>query len=370
MTAPRVGQIDSLTTLRGGLATWVVAYHFWNDVVRLFPDADVLSPVARFGYMAVPAFFMLSGFVLAHNYADRFARGSLAGVWTFWKLRLARIYPVHLATLLAVAVMVAVGTRAGLPPSGEGYTAREFALNLFLVHTWVPDFRLSWNYPSWSISSEWFAYLVFPFAAVWVLPRLRSPARAATFAVVCLVGSVALMTLWSGKPYYELVLVVPTFFAGASAYRLGSARPGRGGRMYRCASDVLVALGVGCCFIPLPDVAVGGLVVVGFGLIVTLARAGDRPRGLWLAMPLVFLGEVSYSLYMTHTLAQKVVYKLLPAAAFADSPWWTKVGVLAAYAGLIAAFCLGSYYLIELPARTWARRVLRPASPDSRPPAP
>lgn len=360
-------QIDSLTTLRGGLALWVVVYHYWNDVVRLFPAADALSPIARLGHMAVPAFFMLSGFVLTHNYADRFAGGSLAGVWTFWKLRLARIYPVHLATLLAVAVMVEVGTRLGMPPGGEGYTTREFVLNLFLVHTWVPDFRLNWNYPSWSISSEWFAYLAFPLAAAWLLHRLRSAARAAAFAAVCLTGTVVLMTWWAGKPFYELVLVVPTFFAGTAACLFVTASPGGGGRIERGAADALLAGLAACCFIPFPDLAVAGLAVVCFALIVALARAGDRPRGYWITKPATYLGEVSYSLYMTHTLAQKVAYKLLPAASFAESHWGVKAGVLAAYAGLVAACCLGSYYLIERPARTWARRLIRPTTQPAPP---
>ena len=73
-TARPQGQINALTSLRGWLALWVVFYHFWDDVLRLSPSMAALSPLVRLGHMAVPAFFMLSGFVLAYTYSDRFHR--------------------------------------------------------------------------------------------------------------------------------------------------------------------------------------------------------------------------------------------------------------------------------------------------------
>ena len=103
---PRPREILSLTSLRGFLAVWVVVYHFWNDVLRLFPFTEFLSPIVQMGHMAVPAFFMLSGFVLSYNYADRFHTLRRHEIVRFLCLRLARIYPVHLVTLLMVAAMV------------------------------------------------------------------------------------------------------------------------------------------------------------------------------------------------------------------------------------------------------------------------
>src|SRR5262245_21034494 len=99
-------EIVSLTALRGVLASWVVVYHYWNDVLALFPVAEPLTPAARWGHMAVPAFFMLSGFVLAYTYTDKFRTLSRRRVDSFIGRRLARVYPVHLATLLVVAAMV------------------------------------------------------------------------------------------------------------------------------------------------------------------------------------------------------------------------------------------------------------------------
>lgn len=86
-----------------------------------------------------------------------------------------------------------------------------------------------------------------------------------------------------------------------------------------------------------------------------LARLRDRPHGFWVTTRAIYLGEVSYSLYMTHTLAQKVLVKVLPSGRFSASGVEVKIGVGVAYIALIVIFTLASYYLIERPCRKWLR---------------
>ncbi len=355
---PPPREIPSLTSLRGFLAVWVVTYHFWNDVLRLFPLAELLSPIVQLGHMAVPAFFMLSGFVLSFNYADRFSILRRNEVVRFLCLRLARIYPVHLVTLLAVAAMVQVSNRAGYQLTDAGYSTQDFVLNLLLVHTWVPDFRLNWNYPSWSISSEWFAYLLFPFAVTGGLRQLTTPFRAIAFGVATLAGSIAVMVCWQPWPFYELVLVVPTFFTGAAIYWIVRKR---------CVSPtvsssrwlpelLVLALGAFCFMLPV-GLMIAALLCGFFFLILTLLQFGGSSL-VWNSRPAIILGEVSYSLYMTHTLAQKVLYRLLPSARFetADTP--TKLCVLIGYVGLVLIFCFASFFLIESPCRRFFKKAV------------
>jgi peptidoglycan/LPS O-acetylase OafA/YrhL len=335
----------------------VVAYHFWNDAARLNPVLDALSPIARAGHFAVPGFFILSGFVLAFNYSARFAAWPPQRVLGFWALRLARIYPVHIVTLLAVAAMVAGADRLGYELTDAGYSTRDFILNVFLIHTWVPEFRLNWNYPSWSISSEWFAYLIFPFASAVLLPRVATPRRAFALLVVCLAGA-GVMFLAGNFPFRELLIVVPTFFAGMAVFALTRDRPAATGDLARLIPEILLAALAGACFL---GGAAGTLAIIFilFGLVFALARLVDQPHRWWIASPLVYLGEVSYSLYMTHTLAQKVLYRVLPSSRFESSDWPTRVVVSAAYVAAITAACLVSYYLVERPCRRWFRRRLR-----------
>ncbi len=353
------GEIVALTALRGLLALWVVFYHFWNDVLRLFPATESLSPLVRMGNMAVPAFFILSGFVLAYNYGERFDRLRLSEVVRFECLRLARIYPVHLFTLLIVAAMVGVSSLAGYQLTDAGYTTRDFVLNLFLVHTWVPDYSFNWNYPSWSISSEWFAYLLFPLAVAGVLRHLTR-LGATLVTGIALAVAIAVTICWQPWPFYGLALVVPTFFAGAALYWILRGRLDTGdSRALRWLPEALVLAGVAAIFMLSFDGAAAALLCCFLAITAVLAWLGKNCHPVWSAFPAVFLGEVSYSLYMTHTLAQKLVYRLLPSARFESADLLTRLGVIGVYAILVLACCLGTYFLVESPCRQFFKRAMR-----------
>ncbi len=208
----RNSDIPSLSMVRGVLALWVVLYHFWPDVLALFPIWSLLTPMMTKGQFAVPAFFILSGVVLAYNYGDSFKQFSIGAAVSFLINRFARIYPVHLASLLVVLAMVTVSWNRGWEVADSGYTLRDFILNLFLVHTWVPHFTLNWNYPSWSISSEWFAYMLF-------VPLMATCYRLSSSwlwgGAVC--SYAAMLWVYNSPPetlFRELLVVVPTFLFG------------------------------------------------------------------------------------------------------------------------------------------------------------
>ena len=82
-------------------------------------------------------------------------------------------------------------------------------------------------------------------------------------------------------------------------------------------------------------------------------------KTFWNTTFLVSLGESSYSLYMTHTLAQKILYKLLPVQGFEGSTFVFKFGIVLLYAALIFAFSFASFYLIEKPFRIKFHKTLK-----------
>ena len=179
------------------------------------------------GYLAVDLFFILSGFVLALNYAESFRR-SLAGATDFYRLRFGRIYPLHFVMLmlfllnpLAVALFSASGDTSAY---GWDY----FVLSLFLVQNWGFSTELAWNDPAWSISTEVFAYLFFPLAAM-LMGRVNMTVGAALLVMVALLITLALAAQAEGGslgfdiPGFGLTRCCLQFLLGMLVWRL---RPG------------------------------------------------------------------------------------------------------------------------------------------------
>lgn len=344
-------EIPGLTTLRGLLAVWVVVYHFWADVLTLLPATRLLSPLAQAGNIAVPGFFMLSGLVMMHTYGLRMRVASWHGTRTFLALRLVRVYPVHLVTLLVVVAMVAVSHAVGIGLTDAGYTLRDFTLNLLLAHTWVPHFQLNWNYPSWSISSEWFVYCLFPFFVPIAMRQEPYARRIQVLTVVSLGASIVFMLLWPPRPFYEMLLVVPTFATGAWLAFI----PARSATAEYAWWHQLPTLGaivaVLACFVSSAPARIAIVLCCFVLTIAILFRARLQTHQVWAWRPAFVLGQVSYSLYMTHTLAQKVLYVVLPSGRYGSKSAAVRLAVLLAYLIAVALACLLTYRLVEEPAR-------------------
>jgi len=352
---PRRTAIDSLTSIRGLAALWVVLYHFQSDIVTLLPFAKSLLPFLGQGHFAVPIFFVLSGYVLTYNYLESIGvRTSLSEVLQFWGRRLQRIYPLHLATLFAVLPMVLAARLLGLTISEIGYSLRDFVLNLFLIHTWVPHFRLNWNYPSWSVSSEWFAYLFFPLACL-VFVRVRRITSLGGLALLFYALSIGLMLAGDHLPFREMTAVVGPFLLGctfARAIELGYV-PRFGTRIGAWMFLLTLLL---LPFHAAQQALSVAMMTTGIALVFALAAAGEECSRFWLWKPLIVLGEVSYSLYMVHTIVQKLVNEIAPAAKFADRPLTVRLLVLGGYVTSIALATWLAHVWIDVYFRKSLRR--------------
>ncbi|MGA4533297.1 acyltransferase family protein [Ectopseudomonas chengduensis] len=136
-------RLDQLTALRFFAALMIVFHHS----IGLF---GLKSLGVNLG-QGVSFFFILSGFILAYVYPSL---GSWREIRKFWWARIARIWPAHLACLFLGFLLI--------PYSFE---IKTFLANVFLVQAWLPlsKYYFSYNAVSWSISSELFFYLAFPF---------------------------------------------------------------------------------------------------------------------------------------------------------------------------------------------------------------
>ena len=173
-----------LDSWRGVCALLVALFHL-----------DVLSHVwglaiLRNAYLFVDFFFVLSGFVISHAYGARLNTHHDLGI--FMIRRLGRVWPLHLAVLAAFVAVEFVkwllssglGLAAGQPAFDPGGRAALATLpsQILLTQALGLDSGLTWNLPGWSISAEFWTYLVFGLACV-VSPKTKSVMLAAVAAL-------------------------------------------------------------------------------------------------------------------------------------------------------------------------------------------
>lgn len=345
---PERRQFAALTGIRG-LAAWlVVLYHLRLSLRDLLPAA-VIDGLGK-GYLAVDLFFMLSGFVIWYNYAPRLDRSGWAGIFQFLWRRFARVYPLHLAILLAF-----VGYARTLAATGRDiahYPLRELPYHLLLIQNWGFTDDLSWNEPAWSISTEFAAYLLFP---VLVAILARGWVRRWGWALIGLalmVGEwlfyrhVQQTSIGADISHLGLVRCLLEFGIGIAVAIGWQAGAGRMPFLPGAACLILLAtgwhFGLGeTAFVPL---------ALGLGLMALAGGRGLVTRAIGSPV-LHYLGEISYSTYLSHTL-------ILAGIASVLGPGLHQIGWLLAGGYLMSVLIVSVvlYHGLEKPAQRWLNR--------------
>jgi peptidoglycan/LPS O-acetylase OafA/YrhL len=371
----RSGEIKALTGLRIIAAVWVVLFHFRPLLWEAAPDfAAALAPVLDCGAQGVDLFFILSGFVLTWTYLDRMGRTwSMRATLRFLWLRLARVWPIYLVTLHLAALWIIFTRNVGHVPSEnvDTLTATSYIRQVFLVQLWYQPFfdGTSWNGPAWSISAEWLAYLLFAGLAL-VVFRMARATRARSLLLLAFAASLppVLLLLASGEfytPWSWLPRIVMQFTAGALACAaVRKLRPSdRARQAAGYVSILLIVALVGALYYfsthPVATVRdVSGLVDVLFVPIVVALSigAGNLPR-LLSTRVLVYLGQISFALYMVHELVHTAWIWAAQQFELTLSGGAGKF-IVAGLVALALAFSSLMYHLVEEPARRWMRRMV------------
>ena len=369
-------ELKPLTSLRFIAAFWVLLYHF-KDHLGL--DLGRFGLVAD-GYLGVDLFFTLSGFILAHVYLAALEGGRF-GYGGFLKNRIARVYPMHLAALGAMVALFAGASALGAGVgSADAFKWSDLPAHLFMVHAWGTTEAVGWNFPSWSISAEWAAYLLFPLVAGLVLKAKRHAALMAAGALaLCLVSFAALDTLhavlpWVGQDFSQMTAqigalrILPSFLLGVALYAFGRAHaaPKSWAWPIVCASAGWIAL---VCTLNLWEGLVWfGLAGLLYGLAETSRHGIDAPIS---GRMFVFLGAASYALYMIHLPIDIVWFHALERFGVSEA---SGLIVRAFAVGGVFVVCIAAsalaYLWLEEPARNWVRgfKLAKP-SPAPRPSA-
>ena len=385
--------IGQLTGVRFVAAFWVLLYHYQGALATAGLLVPVLHEVLRVGRLGVDLFFALSGFILTHTYLTKMGPTI---TWPksrhFLWLRLARIYPVHFVMLNVAGLAVLAQQKFGSSTAGsrDWLNVTDYLKQVLLIHEWGPNPQRGWNFPAWSLSMEWLAYLLFPFL---VLALFRFHQKLPTRVIALLWCVVLVPLLWYGIAYYgdpyyisdwgSTIRILTEFTAGGLTYlivlRHWDATPdGVKPRVERLATTlsvvipiVIVATALVLGHIgalqwsvsDLPDTPNAAdlppkyhliLVPLLIAWIGALALTSRGPSRYLSTERLVLGGFISFSLYMTHT----VWYGLWRAGMKAVH---INGGVLylVSFLGLVVGAIVIAWLMwkfVEEPAREWMRR--------------
>lgn len=385
-SGPDSRELPLLTALRGFAALLVLLFH---ARLILFPQwKEALAAhtlLLENAYLAVDLFFILSGLVLGHVYLNLMrGTGQPLRYRQFLWLRLSRIYPLFLLTLLLMVAWEGIKQAQGLTyyggplfgswgmngiPAFEGPFNRLEALpeQFFLAQGLLTKSMLAWNVSSWSLSVEWGCYLLFPL----LLPLAGWQSRWRWLAAL-----LALATL--GGVHHQLGSLdattgIAAVLRGLAGFVLGlSLLPTvRQRALARWLNNdaVLAALVIlPLLLLHLPQsLPVSLALIVAYALLV-YAAAIQQPRQSPVFSLLEnrftrWLGDLSFSVYLWHTVLLLAGVELLNWLAPATlASWYAQTGWLAALLGiggfvlLTLAVSAISYHCFERPVQHWLRQ--------------
>ncbi len=348
--------LPALTGVRGLAAVWVVFNHLDEEWITLFPSWIAMKPITEKGGYAVDFFFLLSGFILCHAQSAKGRDFGINEYKSFLWLRIARVYPVHLITLLALIAMVFGARFAGVRTEGD-YPISGLPAHLSLTHYFPFVEAGPWNYPSWSISVEWFAYLfVFP-VGWWLLQKKSAPLTLlAGTALLMLASSFALESGQTATSNLGILRVICGFLAGTFLY--GIYR--RSASFVTPISDlaVLWAGAIIALLFSLPEGFLCRAIVLSIFfpvLLLSLSQKDNCLSRFFSTKFMIWLGSISYGLYMGHGIVEKILKVIVNPDKFAASSLATRSGVLVLNATAILAAAILLYYFVETPCRKWLR---------------
>jgi peptidoglycan/LPS O-acetylase OafA/YrhL len=331
-TAPAgAEQNKTVDSLRGLAAFAVVWFHFTNGDKDFLP-AGWLKASGHYGWLGVEIFFVISGFIVPWSLWRSHYR--FADYPRFLLKRLIRLHPPYL-----VAVAISVGGLAlaahlyGTPFEFDplGLVLHLAYLNGFLGHPWV-------NSVFWTLAIWAQFYVVVGLFGVGLISK-RHAVRRVTLA---LFGALALLPT-PGTFVFRYTLF---FVLGISAFHYRSGLVGRGEHLL-----VLVLAGVGLALTHPPEMLVAAL---GSTLLISFASL-SHPA-------LLFLGEISYSLYLVHG---PIGGHMMQWADYAELGFLGRTLLLLATTALTIAVAWLLYVAVERPASRWssAIRYRRPPAP-------
>ncbi|MBW4023341.1 MAG: acyltransferase [Proteobacteria bacterium] len=365
ITATGKDEIGALTGIRGVAAAAVITYHIFPAT---FMPWGISQLFAR-GYMAVDVFFVLSGFVMALNYGPMFRGGfRLPAGMIFLMRRVARLYPLYITFLaLRVGYSLLVYHRLQVPDfwfaMDLDHPARDLIANVLMIQSW--GIAPAITNPTWSISTEWGAYFLFPLLVSVTLFRRWQTMLVAGLVAAALVVVVSILTAYSeghngpldaydGRTLLPMMRCLGGFTLGLITFRLyrwaPAARVASAG-----AGWAVIAYIMGGLILRLPDIAI----YPAFPLLVLCLACDKGPLGRFFAWKPIFeLGVLSYTIYVIHNVWIGPVHWMQKALPTQMPDAVAQTVVVAGLILSLGAAAIALHRWVEVPGRRIVRHVL------------
>jgi len=364
-TATRYPEYRTFAVWRLMAAMLVMSYHFSFAA----PHADALTRWFEHMNPLLDMFFVLSGFLVYERYGHRVSTGP---DYAFFLLRrLSRLYPLHIVTL-GFFVAVGLAGHAGLIEAGglhDRYDMGQLWTNLLLLQAWGVHDQLTFNYVSWSLSGEWFAYLFLPVLAFAGL-RMGLAGLILVLAVT-LAGlewasrdAVDYSQTWYDAKSWGAWRIFADFTFGAILYRIARRMPASMGS--RPAGWLLLGLSLASMFAGWGTYA--ALALIGGAVVFMAVAERETPSAGGPMAVLAPVAALSYGVYMWHPVMETIffsgVWKLVIGAP--QTNWIYAFAILPMLATVLVAAL--SLRMIENPAARaimalgQRRGIVRPAT--------
>ncbi|MCA8260800.1 acyltransferase [Burkholderia multivorans] len=358
-------RLHELDSLRGLAAVGVIAWHYTNHF-HASPFPSLMAPFYGHGLLLVDFFFVLSGFVLARTYWNGIRSRDLAANL---RDRLARLYPLHFTMLCVVALLqwTLVHYFDSAPFVYTFNDKWDFVLNLLLLNRTGLERGFSFNAPSWSISAEFVVNVAF-LACISGRRKVSSILLAVGFCV-------ALVAIWRNNLISNATFsgIDNDIFRAAFGFAIGVAvfkinKFIDNTHAPKLAYDAMTIMCIACFLYYCESANYSNIVDVTFTaacfpLLIISATRGEITSRVLKSTPLVFLGTISYSIYLVHFPLQLGVH-LAGVAIGYEAPYASRAFFAALIVATLALSWL-TYRFIEVPGKSAIRRLLGHRNPPA-----
>ena len=351
--------ITNLTPLRGIAALLVVIFHF-EIVLVLFLPRDISRFFSKC-YLMVDLFFIMSGFIIYHVYGEFFSRNIYKTTFNrYIRARLARIYPLHIFTLI-LTIVLAVSQHFKWD---EFFNLHAIPTHILMLQSFGLHSIYTWNVPAWSISAEFAAYILFPVFSFAIYRFKMITPIVTSFLIIffyCLLafklskGNATTGQYNLDQTYdYGYLRGIAGFFAGGLIYQLYLKKI-----FYYLRADVILILLFALLFACL-HFGVTDLVFIPVFLLLILSAAYNtgRVKRFLSNRFLQWLGDISYSIYLMQFPLMLLVIESLPHFGIywngvysLHLPYWEAAFSCILFLAALIGISALSYQYIEIPMR-------------------